>query len=173
MHGQTRVYYNQSTTPLTHWPFRRQTAKRSKVSPEVNLMGWPRLKCLGPGSTHPTSLLLLLRFTRSAISAHRTSSSTRSTFSRAILIHTQVARFLPTSHNFHLLTISLTLSHRCAPRHSQPLLNAKPSARGIAHRSSSTGAISPVCDILPPRLCTLSVDCVDVRNSTFQKLYCD
>ena len=26
----------------------------------MNLMGWPRLKCLGPGSAHPTYLLFLL-----------------------------------------------------------------------------------------------------------------
>ena len=102
LHGQTRVYYNQSTTPLTHWPFRRQTTKRSEVSLEVNLMGWPRLKCLGPGSEHPTSLFLLLWVTRSAISAHRTSPSPRSTSSHAILIHALVTRFLPASHKFPL-----------------------------------------------------------------------
>ena len=37
--GQTRVYYNQPTTPLAHWPFRRQIAGRLEVSPEVILMG--------------------------------------------------------------------------------------------------------------------------------------
>ena len=173
LHGQTRVYYNQSTTPLNHWPFRRHTAKRSEVSPEVNLMGWPRLKCLGPGSAHPTFLLLLPWVTRSAISVHHTSPSTRSPFGRAILIHTQVARFLPTSHNFHLLTISPNLSHLCAPRDTQPFLNAKPSARSIVHRSSSADAIPPLCDILPLRICALSVDCTDVRKSTSQKLYCE
>ena len=173
MHGKTWVYYNQSTTPLTHWPFRRQTAKRSEVSPEVNLMGWPRLKCLGLGSAHPTSSFLLLRTTRSTSSAHRTSPSTRSTFTRAILTHAQVARFLPASHNFHLFTIFPTLSHLCAPRNTQPLYNAKPSARSIAHRSSSAGAISPLCDILPLRLCALSMDRADVWNPTSQNLYCD
>ena len=61
-------------------------------------MGRPRLKCLGPGSVHPTSFSLLLCATRSTSSAHRTSPSTRSTFSRVILTHAQVARFLPTSH---------------------------------------------------------------------------
>ena len=40
--GETRVYYNQPTTPLAHWPFRRQTAKRPEVSREVILMGWPK-----------------------------------------------------------------------------------------------------------------------------------
>ena len=40
--GQTQVYYNEPTTPLAHWPFRRQTAERPEVSPEVILMGWLR-----------------------------------------------------------------------------------------------------------------------------------
>ena len=37
LRGQTRVYYNQPTTPLAHWPFRQQTTKRHEVSPEVIL----------------------------------------------------------------------------------------------------------------------------------------
>ena len=41
-YGQTRVYCNVPTTPLAHWPFRRQTAGRPEVSPEVILMGWPK-----------------------------------------------------------------------------------------------------------------------------------
>ena len=132
-------------------------------------MGWPRLKCLGPGSVHPTSFLLLLRATRSTSSAHRTSHSTHSTFTRAMLNPAQVARFPLASHNFHLLTIFPTLSHLCAPRNTRPLLNAKPSAHSIAQRSSSADAISPLCDILPLRPCALSVDCADVRTSTSQK----
>ena len=151
MHGQTRVYYNQPTTPLAHWPFRRQTAKRSEVSPEVNLMGWPRTQVSWTMfCCSPTFLLFLLLVARSTISTPRTSPFTRSSLNCAILIHAHVAWFLPSSHNFHLLTISPSLSHRCAPWDSGPLLNAKPSARSIAHRSSSADAISPLCDILPP-----------------------
>ena len=43
-----------------------------------------------------------------------------------LLIHAQVAQFLSTSHDSHLLTISPTLSHLCASWDTQPLLNAKP-----------------------------------------------
>ena len=90
-------------------------------------------------------------------------------FTRAILNPARVARFPPVSHNFHLLTIFPTLPHFCAPRNIHPLLNAKPSARSIAQRSSSTDAISPLCDILPLRPCALSVDCAGEWNSTSQK----
>ena len=36
---QTRVYFIIPTKPLAHWPFRRQTAERLEVSPEVILNG--------------------------------------------------------------------------------------------------------------------------------------
>ena len=36
---QTRVYFIVPTKPLAHWPFRRQTAERLEVSPEVILDG--------------------------------------------------------------------------------------------------------------------------------------
>ena len=127
-------------------------------------MGWPRLKCLGPGSIHPTSLSysyapldqLALRIARPLLLA--------ALFTRAMLNPAQVARFPLASHNFHLLIIFPTLPHLCAPRNTHPLLNAKPSARSIAHRSSSADAIPPLCDILPLRLCALSVGCAGVRT---------
>ena len=52
--GQTRVYYHEPTTPLAHWPFRRQTAERPEVSLEVILMGWSRTQVSRLGSVwHP------------------------------------------------------------------------------------------------------------------------
>ena len=88
---------------------------------------------------------------------------------RAMLNPTLVARFPLTSHNFHLLTIVPILPHLCAPRNTHPFLNAKPSARSIAHSRFSANAIPPLCDILPLRLCALNVDCADVQNPTPQK----
>ena len=145
LHGQTRVYYNQSTTPLTHWPFRRQTAKRSEVSPEVNLMGWPRLKCLGPGSGHPTSFPFLLCTTRSTSSAHRTSPSTRSTLAM---------RFLSTCN-----------SHSFFPRRTNSTYSQYPQPYRIsAHRGTPnlSSTLSPhlavSCTAVPlPVRCRLSV----------------
>ena len=67
-------------------------------------MGWPRLKCLGPSSEHPTSSFSLLRATRSTSSVHRTSPSTRSASTRAMLT-------LRKSHGF--------LSRRTTPTYSQ------------------------------------------------------
>ena len=133
-------------------------------------MGWPRLKCLGLGSGHPTSFPFLLCATKSTSSAHHTSPSTRSTFSRAMLNPAPAARIPLTSHNFHLLAAFQALLHLCAPWNTHPLLNAKPSARSISHRSSSADAISLLCDTLPLRLYALNVDCADVQHY-FSEVY--
>ena len=107
-------------------------------------MGWPRLKCLGPGSEHPTSSFLLLRATRSTSSAHRTSPSTRSASTRAMLT-------LRKSHGF--------LSRRTTPTYSQYFQPYRISAhRGTPNLSpmlSPQLAVSRTAAPLPVR-CHLS-----------------
>ena len=128
MHGQTRVYCNQSTTPLIHWPFRRQTAKQPEVSPEVNLMGWPRLKCLGPGSA---AVLLELRSSSSCgisywVGASRTLSVAQSFSPQLLRPHahrtgSSLVSLLLSSHNISFFIASLRTAGHTTPSQRQTL----------------------------------------------------
>ena len=160
MHGQTRVYCNQSTTPLIHWPFRQQTAKRSEVSPEVNLMGWPRLKCLGPGSGHPTSFLLLPRVTRSAVTARRSS---------LLLATLSTVRFLPTrkSHGFFSRRTTSTYSQYLLPyRIAAHRRTTTPSQRQTLSSQYRAPQLLCRCDIASLRYSTSTTGALTLAMST-------
>ena len=104
---------------------------------------------------------------------HRAIPSTRDSSSRNVSTPAHVTRVLPSSHDFFLLTIVPISPHRHAQCDTQLLPNAKSSTCGIAHRSFSAGAVSPLCDILPQRFSALSVARVNVQDLTYKAIqYC-
>ena len=141
-YGQTRVYCNVPTTPLAHWPFRRQTAERPEVSPEVILMGWPKTQV---SSTRFCSILC----------ASRSSSQPMRCLSL------RDAQF-PLTHDE---SIPYRIIGSWATRNSllRSILNL-----WYPHHSSSDSAILPPCEILPLQLSVLNVTRVQLTRLNIQ-----
>ena len=144
--GQTRVYYNEPKTPIAHWPFRQQTIERFEVSPEVILMGWPKTHVSRSGSVASYVRLAALLGLRDIYLC-----AVMRNFLLLAMIPTSIASPRPGQH--------LTLSY------------AQSSTRGIAHHSSSDGAISPPCDILPLRLSVLSLLEFNLQDTIHKAVY--
>ena len=106
--GQTWVYYNEPTTPLAHWPFRRQTAERSEVSPKVILMGWPKTQVSRSGSV--TSYVCLAAL----LSLHGLYLSALCRFLFLVLTLTLIPYHIATSRETHDSLLRLILN-RSAP----------------------------------------------------------
>ena len=70
--------------------------------------------------------------------------------------------------SFFLLTMNLALIASPRPQQHVTLSYARSLTHGTVHHSSSDGAISPPCDILPLRLSTLSVTGVQLTGLNTQ-----